>query len=285
MSNDPSKTLCMVGGHATGKTTFLAAYYVAAEDGGSGVEIVDLSAGDREHLNKMMGRLGRCENVVRTSEQEPQEMRLSLRFEDGGHERLLVPDLSGELIERATEKRRIDEVLARLTIDNDGVLLFLRPDRLVTAAPAQQFNDLLAIAGLDPGPDGPPGVIPSPEDWEIALAPTQVRLVDIVQQLLRLRDGAALRLCLIVSAWDATDDKLSPRDWALENMPLLVQMLDARDDIDWTIFGVSAQGGDFGDEAERARLEAIELIDRPIVLDANRSESTILAPISWALDK
>lgn len=282
MSTEPSRTLCMVGLPDTGKTTFLAAFYVAAEHGGGGVEIVDLAAGDREHLNKMMERLSRCENVVRTSEQEPQEMRLSLHFSGGASERLLVPDMSGELIERGTIDRHMDDGFAELTVENDAILLFLRPDRLLTADPAQEFAELLAVAGIESDPGGA-AAAPDPDDWEIALAPTQVRLVDIVEQLVLLRGGAPLRLCLVVSAWDATDDKLPPRGWAEEALPLLVQMLDARDDIDWTIFGVSAQGGDFGKEAERGRLEKLDLVERPVVLDAEGAKTTILAPISWAL--
>lgn len=283
MNADPSKTLCMVGLPATGKTTFLAAFYVAAEQGGSVAEIVNLSHDDREHLNKMMARLGRCENVVRTNEQEPQELRLWLQFEGGDRERLLVPDMSGELIERATESRRMNDVFAALAVENDAVILFLRPDHLVTGAAAQDFNDLLVLAGVETAvPSGQS--VPSPEDWEIALAPTQVRLVDVVQQLQWLRRGSPLRLCLVISAWDATDGKLSPGDWAIENLPLLVQMLESQDDIDWTIFGVSAQGGDFGDAEERAALEKLELFERPRVFNAGGEASTIFDPVTWALD-
>jgi hypothetical protein len=163
------------------------------------------------------------------------------------------------------------------------VLLFLRADGLLSAEPVQDLSALLQLAGLEVDPaEASTGA--TPDDWDIDLAPTQVRLVDVVQELRRLRNGAPLRLTLVVSAWDRTDGNLSPRDWAVENLPLLVQLLDGLPEITWTVYGVSAQGGRFSDKKERERLEETELVKRPVVRDATGAESSIFAPVCWALE-
>ena len=273
----------MVGAPATGKTTFLTAFYVATENGQGDVAITRYSDSDREHLNKMMEMLGECNEVVRTNEQEPAELRLTVSFGSGKEEQLLVPDMSGELIERAMLNRRIDEDFGQLIVDSDSVLVFLRADEMLSADPAQDLELLLRLAGVGGGSvqDESPA---TPDDWEIALAPTQVRLVDVVQQLMRLRDGAPVRLALIISAWDQTDGNLSPRQWSVENMPLLVQLLDGLSNVTWTVFGVSAQGGAFTDEPDRKRLENTELLNRPVVQDEAGLDSSVFAPICWALE-
>jgi Double-GTPase 1 len=273
----------MLGFPETGKTTFLAAFYVATENGDGEVRITRYSEGDREHLNKMVEQLGECTEVDRTSEQEPKELRLSLAFSTGQKERLLVPDMSGELVERATTKRRIDEELGELTVESDSVLLFLRADEVLSAEPVQDLATLLQLVGLEIDP-ADASADATPDDWDIDLAPTQVRLVDVVQELKRLRKEAPLRLTLIVSAWDQTNGKLSPREWAVENLPLLVQLLDGLPEITWTVFGVSAQGGNFSNESDRKRLENTELIERPLVLDAAGAASSVFAPVCWALE-
>ncbi|HVQ58790.1 MAG TPA: hypothetical protein VMS60_07770 [Solirubrobacterales bacterium] len=278
-----SKTLCMVGLPNTGKTTFLTAFFVATENGEGKVKITRYSDGDREHLNKMMERLAECEEVIRTSEQEPKELRLMVSVEDGPEERLVVPDMSGELVERGMASRRLNDEFAGLTIESGSVLMFLRADRLVAADPVQDFSALMRL--VDSEADGAEGEAPAtPDDWEIGVAPTQVRLVDVVQELLHLRNDKPLRLGLIISAWDQTSGELSPRDWVVESLPLLVQLLDALPTVTWTVFGVSAQGGTFETKKDREDLEDVELLNRPIVKGRDGSASTVLAPVCWALE-
>jgi hypothetical protein len=279
---EASKTLCMVGLPDTGKTTYLTAFYIATEEGSGDVSIATHSDSDRKYLNERMEELAECKRVTRTNEQDPEELRLMLNFEGVGDESLLIPDLWGERIARATEKRRIDQEFGELTIDSDAILLFLRPKELSAAEGVHDFVELCRIAGLDFEPN--PGAVVTPDQWEIALVTAQVRLVDIVQELMVLRNGASLRLCLVISAWDMSSGEISPQDWTWENLPLLAQVLDSQPGIEWTVFGVSAQGGDFEDEEDRKRLIDIELIDRPIVAAADGEESNIIAPIRWALD-
>jgi len=279
---EPSKTLCMVGLPETGKTTYLTAFFIAAEEGTGEVSLAGYTDANRKYLNERMEELAECRRVTRTNEQEPEELRLVLRFDSGAEESLLVPDLWGERIERAADKRRIDEEFGKLTVESNAVLLFLRPGGSTPGEGQHAFADLCRIAGLDPEVE--PGNVIAPERWEIALAPAQVRHVDIVQELMALRGGAPLRLCLVISAWDKTNQELSPKEWLWENLSLLVQMIDSQDYIEWTAFGISAQGGDFENDEDRKRLLDTELIERPIVVALDGEASNIFAPVRWSLD-
>lgn len=272
----------MVGLPETGKTTYLTAFYVATEEGGGEVALAGYTDANRKYLNERMEELAECRRVTRTNEQEPEELRLTLIFDESAEESLLIPDLWGERIDRATEKRRIDEEFGDLTVKSDAILLFVRPEGLDPGDGLHDFAELCRMAGIEA--EFQEGDVVTPEQWEVALAPPQVRLVDIVQELIALRNDAPLRLCLVVSAWDRTKGNLSPEQWTWENLPLLAQMLDSQPNISWTVFGVSAQGGDFEDEEDRQRLLDMELTERPIVAASDGKDSSIFAPIRWALD-
>lgn len=161
------------------------------------------------------------------------------------------------------------------------MLLFARTNGLLEHKTIEDLNQLLRELGEEPGDDTAPDTA---DDWMIELAVTQARLTDIVQEILRLRNGRELRLGLVLSAWDTQlEQDLAPREWAERNLPLLVQTLDNESTIEWEVFGVSAQGGDF-EGPERARLEKLDVIDRPIVHRSDGEEVGIAAPLRWALE-
>ena len=272
----------MVGLPSTGKTTYLTAFYIATEEGGSDVRLAAYTDANRKYLNERMDELAECKPVTRTSEQEPEELRLAVAFDEGPGEALLIPDLWGERIDRATEKRRIDEEFGQLTISSDAILLFLNPKGLVPAEGVHDFAEICRCAGVEfePNPDN----VVTPDQWDVALMPDQVRLVDIVQQLMVLRKGAPLRICLVISAGDKVEGGISPIEWTWENLALLAQLLDSQPAIEWTVFGVSAQGGDFTDPEVCERLLDTELSKRPIVKARGGEESSITTPVRWALD-
>jgi hypothetical protein len=177
--------------------------------------------------------------------------------------------------------RHLDEQLDQLVAGSNGAILFVRADRIVAAETLADFNTALEHAGQPAeGATAPE----RPEDWELALAPTQVRLADAVQELLRRRGSAPLRLALVLSAWDTQSETgLVPLQWAQRRLALLTQLLDGQESLEWSVFGVSAQGGDFSDAEQRDRLEKIDVSVRATVAHADGSEGGVGAPVRWAL--
>src|SRR5581483_7171313 len=98
-----------------------------------------------------------------------------------------------------------DPELRRQVGAASGALLFLRADQPAAAEPERDNGG---------APDGG-------AEWTPALMPTDVRAVDLLQELLEERSGP-FPLVVVVSAWDAVDAPgLSPRDWLAAHAPLL----------------------------------------------------------------
>jgi len=272
----------MLGLHSAGKTTYAVVFYTACEGGRDGMAITKYAEGDRAYLNERADELANCKPLERTSQQARGELRLRVKLGSNRPERLLVmPDLSGELLRDSMTDRLLNEDLSQLMDESDAALLFVHSNRIIQPTNIADLNELLRRAGEQPGGET---ARETPDDWEIDLAATQVQLTDIMQELMRLRGARPLRLGLILSAWDTQEEEgLSPGAWASEYLPLLVQMLESDPRVDWDVFGVSAQGGDFFGP-ERADLEDTDVAERPKVQRRDGQSAGIGAPLLWALE-
>lgn len=276
--------VALLGLPAAGKTTYLGAFYIETERlHHPDVLITHYAEGDREYLNRLADRLSTAQSVDRTPQDQPGELRLPVRFSGSDTERLLVvPDPSGEVLADALEARRMDSSLAGQITDCAGALLFVRADTLKDVVELRSFAALLN----DPPPaqEAEDDGLQGPDDWHPALAAPQARLVDVVQQVLALREGnAALRLGVVISAWDKTGGGRSPDRWAEDHLGLLMQLLEQDPRVAYAVFGVAAQGGDFNQDAERERLVAVELAERAAARDGQDRAVRISAPLRWAL--
>jgi hypothetical protein len=271
--------VALFGLQAAGKTTYVVALFQACNLGKDDLKITRYGQGQREYLNALSERLAARKSLERTNQTEPGELRLYVRLvSDADEVQLVIPDLSGEHLRDGMTSRMLTEDLADLATDADAALLFVRVDKVESAETLADFN--LLMRGLDAvGEDIAPE---RPEDWEVEFAPTQVRLTDAMQELLRLRGVRPLRVALVLSAWDQVHD-LAPEAWARKHLGLLSQLLDGHPLVEWTAFGVSAQGGDFQDEEDLKRLEKKSLSARPFVDEADGSRVGIGAPVKWVL--
>jgi hypothetical protein len=167
-----------------------------------------------------------------------------------------------------------------LVVNASGALLFVRIDDIVAAQGLADFSRLMeGLTVVSPGDVAPE----RPDDWRVELAATQARLADAVQEIVRLREGKPLRLGLMLSAWDKEASR-SPDTWARENLGLLCQLLDGQSSVEWTVFGASAQGGDFDDEQDLERLNDTPLSTRASIARLDGGEVSVSTPIEWVLD-
>jgi hypothetical protein len=281
MSDPASPSVAVIGFQSAGKSTYLGAFFIACEEGADDMSITAYADGNREYLNGLADELASLTRLERTPQTEPGLVDLTLRMNEGDEaRRLVIPDLSGELLRESMNDRVLDPSLEALLMGTDSVLLFVRADKIVPVRRLADFAAAMKQAGEEVTGET---AVEDRDSWSIELAPTQARLTDVVQELMDMKDAKDLRLGLVISAWDMRPTPgETPRQWAGRELPLVVQALEASG-IVWEVFGVSAQGGDFKNDADRERLESTELAKRAVVQLADGEDAGIGAPVRWAL--
>ena len=286
----------LLGEQATGKSSLLVALYGALVNHRAGEMRIARTVDDVEFLSNGLEAFGRRESVWRT--ESDTQARLSIEVVlSGASVALEVPDRSGDMLKHMLDRRIWDPGLEREITEASGAMLFLRADQL-TEVPGPQDGSAPPTAVLSTLTDIQAGTAPpnhdgdgwdsrkiardsDPEPWSPALMPTDARAVDLLQAVLEQR-AQTLPVVVIVSAWDrAADDAAVPRAWLAEHVPLLEQFLanhDAR--LPHTVFGVSAQGGEFsGETPDPAQTD--DPWDRAYVIAPDGSRATFAEPLAW----
>lgn len=275
-----------IGLPETGKTTYLAALWhvVCVGDVQASLKLVRLH-GDQGYLNKIREQWAKAEVLGRTNPKNEEQVSMILADSESDAEvELCIPDLSGESFESDWAYRRMSQQRAALVSNADGALLFINPARVVKEVLITEVAE--AAEDLDDTPDDESTL--SNEDiepWNPLQAPTQVQLVDLLQFLIGLNNRTPLRVAAIVSAWDLVPAPTLPNTWLESELPLLCQFIRSNSDkLQATCFGVSAQGGDLGKDAEK-----LQRLDSPstriqVVDETGCSTNDITLPIRWLMN-
>ncbi len=283
------KTIVILGLPGSGKTTFLAALWhlVTARDIDTALRFGSLRSGDVSHLNALTERWRRAKRQARTPVGSDRLVSMSLLDAAGAAVLLTFPDLSGEYCRRMWEERDCQTALADILAAGGGVLLFIHADEIVAPSWVVDEADLSQRLGL-PVAEG------QEVSWHPRLAPTQVQLVDVLQLLREPPlDRGPRRVAILLSAWDkAAGEMLAPAAFMREKLPLLHQYLEQNADA-WTsrVYGLSAQGGEYEDDAEGAppiqEAEVLRRMDQPSLrvrlVDGAQETHDLTEPIAWLL--
>ncbi|GAB5429290.1 MAG: hypothetical protein Devi2KO_27490 [Devosia indica] len=290
----PTPTVSIIGLPASGKTTFLAALWhlMTGGPGNTSLRLKDLLSGNNEHLNSLAARWRDAKEQSRTEIGGSRLVSMNLQDAQGRDVQVTFPDVPGEAYRRMWEDRDCDDDVADV-LRCSGVMLFVHSDTI--KAPRWVIDDKALAeamaAGLEP-PEG--GVEDDPLEWHPGLSPTQVQLVDLLQ-LLRRRplDVGTRKIAIMLSAWDkAEEDGLSPAEFLKTRLPMLYQYLTyGPDGWDLSVYGISAQGGDYDTEEEDSapREEAAKLreLDDPTerirLVSPDSTSTDITVPISWLM--
>lgn len=288
-SQPPAQSeLLMIGAPHTGKTTFLALFYLALVNAKRTRLQLASWFGDREHLNEIADRLQSCTQAARTPMSEQRRLDLPLETPDGEVVRLCVPDLSGELWQEALVNRQWSVDIDERVQTAQAKLVFLHSNEIDAGPTINAVHQLTTILG-----DREELSTPTNGDAEVEAhsvthggfpgrPPTQVDLVDLVQLCCEQRGPRPARLCLIISAWDQATG--TPGDFVSTNLPLLSQYLATnRSWLDCQIFGVSAQGGRFDEEDEREQLAERDAIERAVIKAAGGEDTEVGYIVEWAV--
>jgi hypothetical protein len=256
-------------------------------------------AGDRAYLQELGEKVARGEEPDRTDVESDEGLRITVSMPGVGLADLDVSDLSGETLRLLVENRIWHEQLRRALDGVNAVLLFVHPDKirqpiriaftkkiltkLVTesaedssTAPEGQLKESNGVSLTRPGAKAP--------DFLPRFSCTSAKLIDGLENLLGLmRREWPLRLGVVVSAWDAVADDITPGEWLQDRLPALAEMLRSNPErVEAAVFGVSAQGGRI--PADRDRLLKIgRVLDRCYARDANGTAVPLSEPVRWAI--
>ncbi len=282
-----SHDIVVLGLPGSGKTTFLAALWhlLTSDEVATKLNLVSLTAGESAHLNEIAALWRRAKVQERTLHAGDRTVTMSLRNGAAPEFHLSFPDLAGESFQQMWETRECAaEVAASLRSAN--VLLFIHADKIKAPGWIADDSEDAEAAGL-PLESG------KPVPWNARMAPTQVKLVDLLQSLQAppLETGAR-SVALVLSAWDrAAGAGMSPDEYLTAHLPLLRQYLSHGLNKAWTVrvFGVSAQGGIYDeagkppkDEAQRIR-EMDVPSERITVVSAEGQSHDLTEPLQWLL--
>jgi hypothetical protein len=121
--------------------------------------------------------------------------------------------------------------------------------------------------------------------FNIRKVPTAVIIVDLFQILMKYSDKS-LNIAIVISAWDKIlnlRNGITPSRWLKQTLPLLHQFLKSnRNQINFKLFGISAQGGDYETDSDTLQ-QFSNPSDRIKVQDEDIVDNDITVPIKWLL--
>jgi hypothetical protein len=311
-----TRSLALLGGPGSGKTTYLGALVDALESERLPGISMSGAAIDTQPQQLLVDPLlnGRYFQQPSTDERLALPLRYALPDGDPQPFVLSVGDYDGEAIERLFNNRIdgwSDEW--RVRAEASAFLLMLRPGAfeplpLLGRAPRGEPPPARERErfGSSPSSVFGPGIVDAeiparrvvrPDESIRIPIPTVVGLVELLQFIRHARNLAPgerpplgeLRVAVVLSAWDALDERWQarrPAEYARAHASLLVDFLASnfRAD-DMMMFGLSATGGDLRDEAHREHY-----LEHPggyvTWADATgqvQTTSDLALPIRWAL--
>lgn len=269
----------------SGKTTFLAALWHLMESEETDVGlVVDRIEGNHKYLNDIAAKWRTYQPVGRTSQLGDTDVSISVRNNISGEiGELSFPDLAGEAFDRQVEDRRVTSRYRINFDEDDGILFFIKVDRVDEEMSIAEMNELVGMSAED---DDDQDAVVDPDDveWTPEYTLTQAR---IVQVLLDLFDHPFAvrprRLAVMLSAWDVLHEPPEPEVWLALNMPLVHQFLTCNQlMLETRVYGVSAQGLDL-EKGDRSKMPHIAASKRIIMVGNGAGAHDLTAPLIWMM--
>lgn len=254
----------LIGLPASGKTTFIAAlgYVVNSGEVPESLELRHMED-DIRHLSSIGDSWAAFEPVARTNtgSQKMISFQLAERAQEEVTE-VFLPDMSGEKFRDQLVERQWESEYADMVEQASGVLLMVSSRDVSEPQTIIQANAIVMKMEEEEEGEEEGDYFTKPTKWDESKAPTAVQLVELLQFILDARSRRPpLRVSVIVSAWDTQEnmDKAvacTPTEWLSKRLSLLDQFLRANSqEIEFKVFGISAQGGDYDQPQDMERME------------------------------
>ena len=285
----PSNSIVMIGAPESGKTNYLARVWEALCGEQDRLRATSTDD-DIRYVMDALSHLLQGKFAPRTEKgvEMAQGCSVEVAWErDGRMEQaaLVVPDVNGELWERAVETNELPEEWLTNVRGSVGALVFVRVASSVNR-PALDWvtaGELLRLEGASESADR--------DEVQI---PTDVQLCEFVRFLeFALGEDTAVgrpRVAVMVTAWDMVDSsraQYGPENYLGEEFPLFAGRLADVSKLETEVFGVSVVGGDFSDMDFRERFLDGEIGDFGFVVGVagvGPAEGDVTTPLHWILD-
>jgi len=310
----------IIGLPAAGKTTFLAALWhiVESRELDSSL-ILDHLDGDYNYLNDIRNLWSDSEELPR-NKSIVDEYIVSMHLktpETGIVTKVSFPDLSGESFQLQWTDRQIEPNHLDLIQEAAGCLFFIHPQHVVQEvliSEAQPIIDKLNSSIKESGKikdveenfhsgkalskethldsttlsssdkkevDGKGS---QEEEYDPRKSPTQIKLVDLLQVIIKHKKITPIKIAVIVSAWDLIQESIKPEDWVKKRLPLLYQFLCSNNHhFICKYYGISAQGGKL-ENAEELRKYTNPSERIRVLLDEEPESNDITIPVKWVME-
>lgn len=270
--NSHGFNILLMGLPESGKSTYIGALFHQLKAGTEDGLRLEGMPEERDYLIELESEWLSLKPLQRSQHHGPKHIEMTLLDEPSGRLlELVIPDIVGEDYEHAWEHGGWQENVLAFITSSEGVLLFIRADdvreaRLIEVDESVEENSTHSDLSM----------------WEPKDSPTQAKICDLLEQIELARDGDLPPIAILITAWDEVSGSgLGPSGWLEWKIPLLAQWLDGHGpELKFSVFGVSAQGGDVRLAEVRAQL-ARNAEERPLPDGAD----TLTAPIRWLMQQ
>lgn len=300
------KKVFMIGMPSSGKTTYLASLCRLLLYGEQKTEwrldIKDVPEGFDE-IRKFIKNLNSYKIVGRT--QEIYDIGLNLYNQNQEWMQFVVPDSSGEIFRDLVYDRRIASNIMDQIVESDMLLFFINVNTMILEdriklgekSAIKQLNEEQGDKVIQSAEDKVEEYAGDKENEQIESKEqvknkeeeqkkynNQSALVELLQDIIYLVPHS-LNIRFVISAWDLVEkefkqDKVTPEEYIKRKLPLLYQYLVFNSKlVDYDIWGVSAQGGDFDDEDDLKKLQSNNGEDYVCVVDSKADISKDLTKL------
>ena len=243
--------------------------------------------------------------MKRTYGLELNNVALSLYNQNQEWMQFVVPDSSGEIFRDLVYDRRIASNIMDHIVESDMLLFFINVNTMIweeriklgEKSAIKQLNEEQGDKVTQSAEDIVEEYARDRENEQIKSKEqvknkekeqkkynNQSALVELLQIIIYLVPHS-LNIRFVISAWDLVEkefkqDKVTPKEYIKIKLPLLYQYLEFNSKlIDYEIWGVSAQGGDFDDEDDLKKLQSNNGEDYICVVDSKADTSKDLTKL------
>jgi hypothetical protein len=286
----------MIGLPETGKTTYLAAlWHVLDTNEVKDSLVLKKFSGDMQYLNEIRAHWLSCTPIPRTSITNEKHINLILadpKLNDSIN--FYIPDFSGETYENQWGKRQWSKEYKELITACDGIMLFIHPEKVREPKRINQASKIISELSSVQDSYNNSSITNMAkiqeensleQNWTHRFAPTQVKLIDLLQFLIHSKDiPNKFNLAIIISAWDLLNGHYNcPNVFIMERLPLLHQFIHSNQDkFSTQIYGISAQGGKLDDKDNLVKLT--KQSERISVIVNGTNSNDITLPLKWLID-
>ena len=308
MKDMDKKKVFMIGMPSSGKTTYLASLcrllLYGGQETGWKLDVKDVPEGF-ERVQILIKNINSYKAVKRTYGLELNNVALSLYNQNQEWMQFVVPDSSGEIFRDLVYDRRIASNIMDHIVESDMLLFFINVNTMIweeriklgEKSAIKQLNEEQGDKVTQSAEDIVEEYARDRENEQIKSKEqvknkekkkkkynNQSALVELLQIIIYLVPHS-LNIRFVISAWDLVEkefkqDKVTPKEYIKIKLPLLYQYLEFNSKlIDYEIWGVSAQGGDFDDEDDLKKLQSNNGEDYICVVDSKADTSKDLTKL------